>query len=89
MQKANIPKYKVLIKKKAEKFLEKLSEPNYSSVKSAIISLSFDARPFRYKKLVSKDIYRIRVGDYRIIYEIFDDIVTIEVINIGHRKNVY
>ncbi len=38
---------------------------------------------------IGEDSYRIRVGDYRIIYNIFDDIVTVEVININHRREVY
>lgn len=89
MENNNTKKYNVLVKKSAEKFLEKLSEPHYSAIKSAIISLSEEPRPFGYKKLVNQEVYRIRVGNYRIIYDIFDDILTIEIVNIGHRKSIY
>lgn len=89
MENNNPKKYNVLIKKSAEKFLEKLSEPYYSAIKSAIMSLSEEPRPFGYKKLVNQEVYRIRVGNYRIIYDIFDDILTVEIVNIGHRKNIY
>lgn len=42
-----------------------------------------------YKKLKGRDGYRIRVADYRIIYEVFDKILTVDVIHMGHRKDVY
>ena len=66
-----------------------LSEPNYSAVKTAILSLAYNQRPFGYIKLSGSDAYRIRVGNYRIIYDIFDEILTVEVVNIGHRKEIY
>ena len=81
--------YTVVLKKKAEKFLDGLSEPNYSAVKTAILSLAYNPRPFGYIKLSGSDAYRIRVGNYRIIYDIFDEILTVEVVNIGHRKEIY
>lgn len=89
MEDNNSKKYTLTFKKIAEKFLEKLSEPDYSYVKSAVLSLTENPRPFGYKKLKGVEAYRIRVGNYRIIYEIQDDLLIIEVINIGHRKNVY
>lgn len=48
-------------------------------------------RPYDGKRLVGNmsDFYRIRVGNYRVIYEIIDDTVTVEVIKIAHRKEVY
>lgn len=47
--------------------------------------------PYDGKRLVGNmsNFYRIRVGDYRIIYEVIEDIVTVEIIKIGHRKEVY
>lgn len=89
MEDSTQKKYTLTLKKKAEKFLEKLSEPEYSNVKSAVLSLAENPRPFGYKKLKGVEAYRIRSGNYRIIYEIEDDLLIIEVINIGHRKNVY
>lgn len=42
-----------------------------------------------YKKLKGRDGYRIRVADYRIIYDIFDDVLLVDVIDLGHRKDIY
>lgn len=81
--------YKVTLRKRAMRVLEKINEPNYSKIKSAIHSLADNPRPQGYKKLKGRDGYRIRVADYRIIYEIFDDELLIDVINMGHRKDVY
>ncbi len=81
--------YTLNFNKQAFKHLENISEPYYSSVKKAITNLSKNPRPHGYKKLKGRDGYRIRTGDYRIIYTIFDKIVTVEVIAIGHRKDIY
>ncbi len=72
--------YKVRIEKTVEKVLLKINEPYFSKIKSAILSLSNNPRPNGYKKLKGRDGYRIRVADYRIIYDIFDEILLIEVI---------
>ena len=52
-------------------------------------NLAENPRPKGYKKLKGRTGYRIRVGNYRIIYEIFDDILLIDVIDLGHRKDIY
>jgi mRNA interferase RelE/StbE len=46
-------------------------------------------RPHGVKKLKGRDGYRIRVGNYRIIYEVYDDQLIIDIIAIGHRKDIY
>lgn len=81
--------YKVTIKKSAIKILEKIQEPYYSSIKSAILQLGKDPRPQGYIKLKGREAYRIRVSDYRIIYEIFDSELIVDVIALGHRKDIY
>jgi len=81
--------YKVTLRKRAINALEKINEPYYSSIKKAIYSLSDNPRPRGFKKLKGRNAYRIRVADYRIIYEIFDDILLVDVIDLGHRKNIY
>lgn len=81
--------YNVTLKKRAIKALEKISEPFYSNIKVAIYSLAEDPRPKGYKKLKGRDGYRIRVVDYRIIYDIFDDVLLVDVIDLGHRKDIY
>lgn len=81
--------YQVTIRPRAAKTLEKINDPVYSSIKKAIFSLGDDPRPHGYKKLKGRDGYRIRVGDYRIIYDIFDNILTVDVVALGHRKDIY
>lgn len=81
--------YQLAIKPKAVKALEKINEPNYSNIKAAIYGLADNPRPIGYIKLKGRDGYRIRVADYRIIYNIFDKILTVEVVNLGHRKDIY
>lgn len=61
----------------------------YLRVRKSIFSLSENPRPHGCKKLKGKDSNYIREGDFRIIYEIEDDILFIMVIKIGHRKEVY
>lgn len=81
--------YTINIEKKAGKYLEKQSEPYKTAIIKAINSLSINPRPYGYIKLTGIEAYRIRIGDYRVIYEIMDDIICINVIKINHRKDVY
>jgi mRNA interferase RelE/StbE len=81
--------YKVTFKKRVIKALEKINEPFYTNIKLAIYSLAEEPRPNGYKKLKGRKGCRIRVADYRIIYEIFDSELSIDVIDLGHRKDVY
>jgi len=69
--------------------LEKINEPYYSKIKTAILNLAKNPRPAGYKKLKGRDGFRIRVADYRIIYDIFDDILQVDVIDLGNRKDIY
>lgn len=81
--------YQITIRPKAVKALEKINEPDYSNIKASIYGLANDPRPHGYKKLKGRDGFRLRVGDYRIIYNIVDKIVTIDIVAIGHRKDIY
>ncbi|MGM0479145.1 MAG: type II toxin-antitoxin system RelE family toxin [Bacteroidota bacterium] len=81
--------YKVTLKKKAIKALTKINEPYYSNIKEAIYGLSNDPRPKGCKKLKGRDAYRIRIANYRAIYEINDEILLVDVVEVGHRKDVY
>lgn len=82
-------RYSITIKKAAIKTLEKLNEPAYSRIKTSIYSLSENPRPNGFKKLKGRDGYRIRVGEYRIIYDVFDSSLVVDVIDLGHRKDIY
>ena len=64
---------------------------NHTILKSKLqfIVLPTNPRPPGYKKLKGWNGYRIRVADYRIIYEVFDDELIVDVITLGHRKDIY
>ena len=81
--------YQITLTKRAIKALGKINDPYYSNIKEAIYSLADNPRPSGHIKLKGRDGYRIRVADYRIIYDIFDDLLLVNVIDLGHRKDIY
>jgi mRNA interferase RelE/StbE len=81
--------YRIVIEKYAEKQLAKISPPYFDKIVNAIQSLAENPRPHGYKKLKGRPGYRIRIGDYRVIYKIEDAVLTVYVIDIGNRKNIY
>ena len=81
--------YALSFSKQAFKELEKINEPFYTKIKQEIISLSVNPRPQGYIKLKGREGFRIRVGDYRVIYNIFDKVLVIDIITVGHRKDIY
>lgn len=81
--------YNIDFSKKAQKKLDKLSDSIVNPILLAIGNLSANPRPKGSKKLKGRPGYRIRVGDYRVIYEIFDEVLLIDVIDLGHRKDIY
>ena len=82
-------KYKITIKPSAVKELEKLPKKDLQKVVAKIQSLSFNSRPQGCEKLSGDEKYRIRQGNYRIVYSIEDDKLIIFVVKIGHRRYVY
>jgi len=81
--------YKVFIEKQVRKQLKKIPEPDYSKIKTAILNFSQNPRPYGYKKLKARLGHRVRVGNYRIIYEINDNLRSVYVFDVGHRKDIY
>jgi mRNA interferase RelE/StbE len=81
--------YQIKIERKAQKKLAKISVPYYSNIKTAILSLAENPRPTGCKKLKGREAYRIRVSNYRIIYEVVDDALLVLVIDVGHRRDIY
>lgn len=81
--------YQVVIEKQAQKQLSKISPPDYNKIVAALKELASNPRPYGYKKLKGRPGYRVRVGDYRIIYLIEDNILTVFVLTIGNRKDIY
>jgi mRNA interferase RelE/StbE len=83
-----MPEYIIQITDKAEKQLDKFFDHIAQLIITSIKNLSTNPPP-GCKKLKGRDAYRIRQGDYRIIYEIFDKLLVMDVIAIGHRKDIY
>jgi mRNA interferase RelE/StbE len=81
--------YHILIERYAQKQIMRLDKKVIPVIKTAISNLANNPRPSGYKKLRGEDAYRIRVGNYRIIYEINDDVILVIVVSVGHRKDVY
>jgi len=82
--------YKVVVSKSAAKELSKLSSVANNRIIKAVIKLSDNPRPHGAKKLKgSSENWRIRIGDYRVIYAIDDEILIVDIRRIGHRKDIY
>jgi mRNA interferase RelE/StbE len=81
--------YKISISSKAEKQLAKLPTQFYTKIIENILNLAENPRPSGCKKLKGRAGYRIRIGDYRVIYSIVDSILLVQVIAVGDRKEIY
>lgn len=81
--------YTIFVERYALKQIMKLDKKVIPVIKSTIAELANNPRPFGYKKLKGEEAYRIRAGNYRIIYEINDEIILVTVVSVGHRKDIY
>lgn len=81
--------YTVVLTKTAQKQVDKLPDQVAYPLLDTIEKLSDDPRPDGCKKLKGRPGYRIRKGDYRIIYDIQDDTLIVEVVAVGHRRHIY
>lgn len=82
--------YQVEISKRALRQLEALPRDTRVDIAARIDALTHDPRPFGSRKLVNvPDGYRLRVGDYRVIYEIQGERLVVLVLRVGHRREVY
>lgn len=81
--------YTVFVERFAQKQIMKLDKKAVLLIKTAITGLAENPRPQGYIKLKGEEAYRIRVGNYRIIYEIDDGKITVTVVAVGHRKDIY
>lgn len=82
--------YEIEWKRSAVKELKQLPKEIIVRILQAVESLANDPFPAGVKKLVgSKHTYRIREGDYRVIYDVLSNTLVIEIIRVGHRKDVY
>lgn len=81
--------YTVIVTKTAQKQLDKLPVDIGEALLDSMEELAIDPRPPGCKKLKGREGYRIRRGDYRIIYTVADNILIVRVIAVGHRKDIY
>jgi mRNA interferase RelE/StbE len=86
-----VASYKLLIKRSAAKELAAIpGKKERQRLVHRIQALADDPRPPGAERLSgTRDKYRVRQGDYRILYEIEDEILVVEIVKIGHRKDVY
>ena len=82
-------RYKIQVKKSAEKELGKIPKKELLEILEKIKSLSNDPHPTGSIKLTNQEKYRVRVGNYRILYKVEDNILTVFVVKVGHRKDIY
>ncbi len=81
--------YKIYFRKSAAKELRKFPNPTVQKVIKRIEALAIDPRPVGCEKLTGQEFYRVRQGNYRIIYSIQDDELTVWVVKVSHRKDIY
>ena len=81
--------YKLKFKVTFQKDMRMIPAIDRKKIIQRIDSLAINPRPFGYKKLTTQNRYRIRQGDYRIVYEIFDEELIVWVVKVSHRKDIY
>jgi mRNA interferase RelE/StbE len=82
-------KYEVILSRTAQKQLNKLPPKIAKRLIEIIEKLAKEPRPHGYIKLTGVSLYRIRIGDYRVIYNIEDEILTVFVVEVGKRGEIY
>ena len=82
--------YEVLVERHAERDLKRLSAKAFGRIVKAIRTLAANPRPLGCKKLAGSDKdWRIRVGDYRVLYEIDEQAQAVRVMRVRHRRDAY
>ena len=81
--------YKVELRRKAQRNLDRLPRDDFNAVLEAMRNLISTPRPKGVEKIKNAGLWRIRQGDYRIVYSINDDRKTITILRIGHRREIY
>ncbi len=81
--------YEIFFRESVWKELKKIPKADLKKILSRIEQLGNDPRPMGCEKLTGHELYRIRQGNYRIVYSIQDNELTVWVVKVGHRKDVY
>lgn len=82
-------KFKIEFRKSVEKDLKAIPEKDSIRILQKIRTLESEPRPPGCKKLSGQERYRIRQGDYRILYEIIDERLVVTIVKAGHRRDIY
>jgi mRNA interferase RelE/StbE len=83
-------RYEIIIKPAAEKSLDRISKPHRTRIADALEGLRNNPRPPGVLKMSGREnLWRIRIGDYRVVYEIHDNRLIVLVLRGSHRKAVY
>ena len=80
--------YKIFFRLSVLKDLDRITKKDLKRIMKRIESLADDPRPSGHEKLSGQDKYRIRQGNYRIIYSIQDEDLTVWIVKVGHRRDV-
>ena len=81
--------YKIFFKKSVEKDFKVIPKNDLAKIIERIETLAKDPRPPGCEKLTGQQKYRLRQGRYRILYSVQDDELTVWVVKVGHRKDIY
>ena len=81
--------YRIVIKKSAAKEIERIEKLDRIRIVEKISSLASDPHPAGSKKLSGQNKYRIRQGNYRILYQVINEALVINVVKVGHRRYIY
>ncbi|WP_281786517.1 type II toxin-antitoxin system RelE/ParE family toxin [Aurantimicrobium sp. INA4] len=81
--------YRIELRPAAVRALEKIDHQDRNRIRGAIALLAENPRPPGARALQGRPGFRVRVGDYRILYIIDDDVLLVVVVTLGHRRNVY
>ena len=81
--------YKIELRRKAQRSLDKLPKDDFDAVIGDIKKLADTPRPRGVEKIKKAGLWRIRQGDYRIVYHIDDGQKTVTILRIGHRREIY
>ena len=81
--------YKVEVRRRAQRALDKLPKADFQAVIQALKDLAQTPRPRGIEKVKSTGLWRIRQGDYRIVYAINDSEYLITIVRVGHRREIY
>ena len=81
--------YKLFFKKSVQKDLDTIPKKDLRRILKRIEGLAEDPRPAGCEKLTGRERYRLRQGRYRILYSIRDDELTVWVVKVGYRKDIY